>query len=122
MSGCSAKQADVFEDQDLRYEKEKSQLFLAIYFSKANVDLDADCGLLWYQATVLYATMHLEAFRKVVNYPTAGLPDHALVEDQSEDISTDVKFGVWWLEETQTFTELVSQIVTIEKLVFHVSA
>lgn len=52
--------------------------------------------------------MNLEAFLKVANYPTAGLPDHALVEDQSEDIATNVKFSVWRLEETQTFIGLVA--------------
>lgn len=43
---------------------------------------------------MFYAILILEAFQKVVDYPTAGLPDHALIEDQSEDIATDVKFGV----------------------------
>ena len=66
--------------------------------------------------------MTLEAFQKVVHYPMAGLPDHALVEDQSEDIATDVKFGVWGLGETQTCIGLVSQVVNTERQEFHVSA
>lgn len=66
--------------------------------------------------------MNMEALLKVVNYPTAGLPDHALVEDQSEDVATDVKLRVWRLEETQTSTGLLPHIVSIERLVFPVSA
>lgn len=38
---------------------------------------------------------------------TADIPDHALVEDQSEDIATDVKFCIWRLKKTHTHTELV---------------
>lgn len=103
-----AKQADAFEDRDLRYEKEKCKLFITIHSAKANVDLDTDCGLLWHWVIMLYEIMNSEAFLKAANYSTAGLPDHALVEDQSEDVATDVKFGVWRLEETQTFIGLVA--------------
>lgn len=51
----------------------------------------------------------------------AGLPDHALVEDQSEDIAADVKFSVWRLE-TQTVTGLASQVMQTERQGPHASA
>lgn len=102
--------------------KKKSKLFRAIHSTKADVDLDTNCDLLWYRAPVFYAILILEAFQKVVDYPTAGLPDHALVEDQSEDVATDVKFSVWRLEKTQTFIELVSHRVNIERQVVYASA
>lgn len=49
--------------------------------------------------------------------PTAGLPDHALVEDQSEDIATDVKLGVRRLEETQVLVGLASHMVKVTRQV-----
>lgn len=92
--------------EDLK--KKKSKLFTATHSTKADVDLDTDYNLFWHWATVFYAILILEAFQKVVDYPTAGLPDHALVEDQSEDVTTDVKFSVWRLEETQTNIHWIS--------------
>lgn len=121
MKECWAKQADAFEDQNWRFEEEKSKLFTAIHSTNADVDLDTDCDLLWHWATVFYAILILEAFQKVLDYPTAGLPDHALVEDQSEDVATDVKFSIWRLEETQTFIGLVSHGANIERQVVYAS-
>lgn len=52
-------------------------------------------------------------FQTVMHHP-AGLPDHALVEDQRQDIATDVKFRVGRLKETQMFIGLASQTRTLK--------
>ena len=47
-----------------------------------------------YPAAIPSTTTTWETFPYVLKCPTADIPDHALVEDQSEDVATDVKFCV----------------------------
>lgn len=47
-----------------------------------------------YPTAIPSTTMTWETFPYVLKYPTADIPDHALVEDQSKDVATDVKFCV----------------------------
>lgn len=121
MKECSATQGRCLWGPRFKiWKKYLYKLFIAIHFAKANVDLDTDRGLLWHQVAVFYAVM-IAGFSTCDNCPMAGLPDHALVEDQSEDIAADVKFSVWRLE-TQTVTGLASQVMQTERQGPHASA